>query len=270
MILVNVLLFVAIAAAIVALMLSAQGVAGERTIMLGEAARAGAIARGGELSAVAALRRDALEAPASDHAGEAWGRVAQDEVPIVGGSFDLAIADAQGRFNINSLAGDDPVAIEALGRIAAALRLPPEVSLRVAVLIRTGGPIDDLSPLRSAGLDAATTARLERLVTALPGTARVNLNAASEELLAILLDSPAKARMLVAVRERRGFLTPEDFDGGLPPGSGFTSDLYWVRTRVTIGDTRQQLTSLIARRREGARLVVAPVARWRGAQAPAL
>ena len=271
MIMVNVLLFVAITAAVVALMLSAQDVAAERSIMLADAARAQAIARGGELSAVVALRRDAIAAPDSDYAGEPWGKVAQKDGPIVGGRFDLAIADAQSRFNVNALAGDDPTAIETLAKIAAALRLPPDAALRAAALIRTVGPIADLAPLRFAGLDQATMARLAGLVTALPGRTPVNLNSASEPLIAIMSGSAASARLLVATRAQRGFLTAEDFGAmqlPVPPGAGFTSDLYWVRTRVTIGGTSQQLTSLIARRRDQQRLTVAPIARWRGAAAP--
>ncbi len=272
MILINVLLFVAIAAAVVALMLSAQDVAAERSVMLAEAARAQAIARGGELSAVVALRRDALAAPDSDYAGEPWGAVAQKDTPIVGGRFDLAIADAQSRFNVNALADDDPTAIETLAKIATALRLPPDAALRAAALIRTVGPIADLSPLRLAGLDPATMARLAELVTALPGTTKVNLNSASEPLIAIMTGDAAGARLLLAIRAQRGFLRPDDFGTAhvsLPPGAGFTSDLYWVRTRVTIGETSQQLTSLIARRRdERQRLTVAAIGRWRGAAAP--
>ena len=272
MILVNVLLFVAIASAVVALMLSSQDIAGERSAMLADAARAEAIARGGELSAIVALRRDAIAAPTSDYVGEPWGAVSQRDIAIAGGRFDLAVADAQSRFNVNALAGEDPIAIETLAKIATALRLPPDAALRAAALIRTVGPIADLTPLRFAGLDPATSAQLSELITAVPGTTTVNLNSASEPLIAIMTGDAARARMLVALRARRGFLTGQDFAAmGLPvpAGGGFTSDLYWVRTRVTVGETRQQLTSLIARRRdEQQRLSVAAIGRWRGAAAP--
>ena len=81
------------------------------------------------------------------------------------------------------------------------------------------------------------------------------------------------AHRLVDQRTRRGFLTAADFAVGgnsLPPGTGFTSDLYWVRTRATIGDSSQQLTSLIARRRQtDGTMRVAAVERWLGARPPA-
>ena len=62
MILVNVLMFVAIAAGLVLLMINREELALDRGLRTREAARALAIVRGGELSAVVALRRDAIEA----------------------------------------------------------------------------------------------------------------------------------------------------------------------------------------------------------------
>jgi type II secretory pathway component PulK len=59
--------------------------------------------RGGELSALVALRRDAEQSPEVDHVGEPWAKLSESGAPIEGGTFDLAIADAEGRFNINSV-----------------------------------------------------------------------------------------------------------------------------------------------------------------------
>ncbi|KAK0357815.1 hypothetical protein LTR94_037888, partial [Friedmanniomyces endolithicus] len=59
MILVNVLMFVAIASGLVLLMINREEVALDRSIRSREAARALAIVRGGELSALSALQRDA-------------------------------------------------------------------------------------------------------------------------------------------------------------------------------------------------------------------
>ncbi|MBV8971514.1 MAG: general secretion pathway protein GspK, partial [Sphingomonadaceae bacterium] len=99
MILVNVLAVVAVATALVAAMLD-TGAAIDRAAAWRDAARARAIARGGELSAIAALRRDTD--PARDDRSEAWARVAQAPTPIAGGRFALTIDDAQGRFNVNA------------------------------------------------------------------------------------------------------------------------------------------------------------------------
>jgi general secretion pathway protein K len=138
-------------------------------------------------------------------------------------------------------------------------------------LIRLYGPLTDLTPLGRAGLDPAIVARLSALVTALPYDSKVNLNAVSEPLLAILLDDPAAARRLIVQRQRRGFLTAADLaEQGVtvPPGTGFASDLFWVTARARIGDTGQRMTSLLARRRlpDGS-VRVMPVGRWLGANA---
>ena len=97
MILVNVLMFVAIAAGLVLLMINREELALDRGLRTREAARALAIVRGGELSAVVALRRDAEQSPEVDHVGEPWAKLSESGAPIEGGSFDLAIADAEGR-----------------------------------------------------------------------------------------------------------------------------------------------------------------------------
>lgn len=267
MILVNVLMFVAIASGVVMLMISREDAALHRAARYREAARAMAIVQGGELSAVAALRRDT--APASDNAAEPWAKVAQHETPVPGGSFSLAVADAQGRFNINQLMVGDSANVEVLRRMARLAGLPLETVPRAIELVRLYGPITDLAPLQFAGLDPATLRLLSGLVTALPSPSKVNVNAASEPLLALLLDDPDAARKLVEARERAGYLTDADFARAgvaMPTTAGFTSDFFWVRTRVVIGDTRQQRTALLARRRtDDDRVIVEPVGYWRGA-----
>ncbi len=272
MILINVLLFVAIASGILLLMISSEDSALERASRMREAARAQAVARGGETSAVVALRRDALSAPDTDNATEPWAALAERAAPIEGGSFDLAIADAQGRFNVNAVMSGDAGAVMMLGRVGAAAGLPASDVPKAVQLIRLSGPISDLRPLRLAGFDAATLTRLSGLITALPFETQINLNAATEPVLALLLDDPAAAATLIAERQRRGYLTPDDFRAlriTVPPGAGFTSSLFWVRTRVRIGDTSQQLTSLIARERDPQqRLRVAVIGRWTGASPP--
>jgi general secretion pathway protein K len=107
MILLNVLLFVTLAAGIVAAMIVSQDIAIGRATQMREAAQAMAIAEGGVLSAITALRRDALDQPESDHVGEPWAAVREAGAKIEGGTFDLAVSDAQGRFNVNNLRGDD-------------------------------------------------------------------------------------------------------------------------------------------------------------------
>lgn len=275
-ILINVLLFVAIASAVLLLMITAEEAALHRSARLAEASRARAAALGGELSAIVALRRDALVAPDTDNAREAWARVAQHDTAIRGGRFDLAVADAEDRFNVNLLLRDDPAALALGARIAQSLGIAPDLLDGVVQYVRVVGPISDLGPFRAARLEPAQRAQLAALVTALPADSRVNLNSVNEDLLGIMLGDPAAAHALVAVRAAHGLLTPEDLllqHVALPPLGSFQSHLFWVRARVRIGDTSQQLTSLLERASEGRRIVVRPIARWWGepaGQAPAL
>ncbi|MGI4876531.1 MAG: hypothetical protein ACRYG4_03515 [Janthinobacterium lividum] len=263
MILVNVLALVAVAAAVVMMMLGVEDPALDRAIKLREAAQALAVANGGELTAVVALRRDMTTGPGSDDPTEPWAKVAQAKTPIAGGSFTLTIADAQGRFNVNAAGGGGEPALAA---ITTSLGLAPDIASRIAKSIADRGRIDTLDELARAGIDAETIAALRPLVTALPGKADVNVNAASIGVLAPLLGDKVGARILVDRRDRAGRLTPLDFAAtglSLPAGTGFTSDHFVVTTTVTIGGTTQTLTSLLERRHGKPPSVVA-ISRQRG------
>jgi general secretion pathway protein K len=272
MILVNVLMFVAIAAGLVLLMINREELALDRALRTREAARALAIVRGGELSALTALRRDSVASPDVDYPAEGWGKLSEAGAPIEGGSFDLAIADAEGRFNINSVRTGEAASVILFQTIGNDVGLSPEQIIAAVQYVRVDGPVTDLRPLRMAGVEPKVADRLERLVTALPGTTALNLNAADGEMLRILFRDPQVAARLVAVRDRQGFLTLKDLSDQnvtMPWGASFRSNTFWVRTRATIGGTSQQGATLIQRRRtpEGA-VEVVPVERWRGAAVP--
>ena len=274
MILVNVLMFVAIASGLVLLMINREEVALDRSIRSREAARALAIVRGGELSALSALQRDARVAPEADYPGEAWGAIGEKGIAIEDGSFDLAIADAEGRFNVNSVRRElDPIPQLLFLRIAKAAGIEEEKAVAAIALIRERGPVQDLRPL-AVFLPPEQAQLLARMVTALPGDTAINLNAATPELMAVLFE-PDKAERLVAIRNRQGYLSQDDLareDVTLPGGTRFKSDHFWVRTRATIGGTVQQGATLIQRveRKEGAQSVsvAVPVERWRNAAIP--
>jgi len=274
MILVNVLMFVAIASGLVLLMINREEVALDRSIRSREASRALAIVRGGELSALSALQRDARVSPEADYPGEPWGAIGENGIAIDGGSFDLAIADAEGRFNVNSVRRDlDPIPQLLFLRIAKAAGIEEEKAVAAIALIRDRGPVQDLRPL-AVFLPAEQAQLLARMVTALPGDTAINLNAATPELMAVLFE-PDKAARLIAIRNRQGYLSKDDLareDVTLPGGTRFKSDHFWVRTRATIGGTVQQGATLIQRfeRKEGAQNVPVAVAveRWRNAAIP--
>lgn len=272
LILVNVLMFVAIAAGLVVIMINREELALDRGLRSREAARAQAIVRGGELSALVALRRDAEVAPEVDHVGEPWAKLSESGAPIDGGTFDLAIADAEGRFNINALRVGDVASMILFQAIGNAVGLTPEQVIAATEYVRLRGPVTDLRPLRLAGIDPQVADRLERLVTALPGTTALNINAADQEMLSILFRDPQVAARLAAVRERQGFLTLDDLSREhvtMPWGASFRSNTFWVRTRATIGGTSQQAATLIVRRHTSdGKVQVFPVERWRNAAVP--
>lgn len=269
-ILLNALAVVAVASAAVLLMISTQEFAVTRSSGVREAAQAQAYARGGELSAVSALRRDMVDAPATDHAREPWAEVADEDVEIRGGRFSLAISDAQDRFNLNSPLSGGLNARANLDAVVAAAGLPPQAAERIHLYVTTLGPVDDVADLAVLGLDARGLARLSDLVVVLPPEATLNVNTAGPEVLGAILRNPVAGRLLVARRNATGFLTSADFEGVgvIPPsGVGFTSDHYRVTTEVQVGDTRQRLVSLLRRRRVGGVPEVVVIRRQREAAA---
>ena len=272
MILVNVLMFVAIASGLVLLMITREEIALDRGLRVREAARAMAAVRGGELSALVALRRDAIAAPDVDSSAEPWATLSERGAPIEGGSFDLAIADAQGRFNVNLLRSGEAAPTILFQEVARAAGLDEEQTVRAVEAVRLSGPFTDLRPLRFAGLPPKVLTQLQALVTALPGETGVNLNAATPEVMTILFRDPVIAGRLIEVRARNGQLTQADLASqnvSLPLGTSFRSNTFWVRTRAKIGDTVQQGATLI-QRRPGANGVVqvVPVERWLNAAVP--
>lgn len=272
MILVNVLLFVAIASGLVLLLITREELALDQSVRMREAARAMAAVEGGELSAIVALRRDQKDAPDVDYAAEGWGAVAEAATPIEGGTFELAIADAEGRFNINALRRGDASSLLLFQTLADTAGFDEDQVVQAIGYVRSFGPVTDLRPLRLAGFDPAKVDRLERLVTALPGNTTINLNAADPELLTILFRDPVSVQRLLETRKRNGHITSEDLSRqGVvqPPGTSFRSNTFWVRTRATIGETSQQFAALIQRRVvDDDRAETVPVMRWWNAAVP--
>ncbi|WP_315761819.1 type II secretion system protein GspK [Sphingomonas sp. Y38-1Y] len=272
LILINVLLFVAIASGLVLLMVNREELALDGALRMREASRAAAIVRGGELSALTALRRDAEEAPEADHRGEPWAAVAESGIAIEGGTFDLAVADAEGRFNINNVRSGQSAAVILFESIARDAGLTPEQIVQAIGYVRAAGPVTDLRPIRLVGLEPGAADRLATMVTALPAETQISLNAAGRELLTLMLRDPVVVERLLAVRDRRGFIDAEDLTREgltMPPGTRFASDHFWVRTRARIGGTSQQGAALIERRkREDGTPETVVVERWRGAAIP--
>ena len=130
-ILINVLVALALGAAIVVLMFTSQENLVDRTRRSAAATQAEALALGAEASLVAALRRDMKEAPETDHMAEPWALAAQEEVQLETGSFSITVRDAQARFDLNALAAGRLAQQQTLARLMTALQLPDQVALDI-------------------------------------------------------------------------------------------------------------------------------------------
>ena len=276
MVLVNVLVIVLLATTVLALMLTSGDAEIDRSIALRDAGQAQAIAHGGELSAVAALRRDLARGNTGVTLSDGWARIGDRNAAVEGGHFTLAVSDAQARFNLNRLARGDVASRATFGDIAVAAGLERGLADRIALLFATNGRVADLAPLMALAPQSDIAERLAPFCTLLPVDTDVNLNTAPEPLIAALFGSPVVARLIVGQRDREGGLNAAGLALNhilLPPGTGLSSAWFWVRDRVTIGGSTQGLTSLIHTGFAANAPQANVVARWRGRpplQAPPL
>ena len=238
-----VLVILALCSAVVVAMVTVSEGSITRSRYYDEAAAAQALVAAGEATAVIALRRDLATSPAIDHVHEPWAEVNQAEVAVANGRFSLTLADAQGLFNLTTLATEGVLAQSRLADILAALGLKADLA----------GQIIAARPARLAdlSLNAEDLAKLATMVTVLPQATPVNVNAAPVALLAVLLTNPVQAKLLEARRAKLGFLTPEDVSGlgiVLPAGLGFNASYFDLTVTAQVGDTVVTETALIARR----------------------
>lgn len=250
-VLINVLVTLALASAVLYAMISLSDLSIARSQRYSEAAQAQALIAAAEASLISALARDMIEAPETDNLTEGWARIAQQPVSIAGGSFALVIEDAQARINLNSDAMRGAQGAQTLRRVGEALDLPADVAARVRARLAQRMPLNRLGDLSAeAGLTPAEVAALARFLTVLPTSTDVNLNTAPEEVIGVLTGSLTQAASLIAIRNRNGSLTPQDVEQARmipPPGIGFTSSWFRATTTVRVGTTTQQISSLIQR-----------------------
>ena len=265
-ILVNVLVALALGAALVTLMLTSQNGAIDRARRAGAVAQAEALALGAETSVLVALRRDMTDAPETDHLGEAWAQAAQAETVLETGRFSVTLRDAQSGFDLNSLGAGGLAQLELLTRLVSELELPPETANRVARAVREDGPLVRLGQV--AGLDKEARAKLEPFVSFLPRPATVNLNTADPLLMGVLLGSRTAARRLADLRTRNGALVAQDLlDLGIVAagGTGFVSDVWDVDVLAEVDGVEVTLTSRLVRQRAPGRVEVIVASRRFGA-----
>ncbi len=246
-----VLVILALTSAVVVTMVTVSESSVDRSRMNAEATSAQALLSAGEVTAEIALRRDLATSPAIDHGHEDWAKVNQSDIAIADGRFGLILADAQGLFNLTSLATEGVLAQNRLRDIVAALDLKADLAPRI-IAAMTSAPPTRLDQLRdTAGISVDDLASLSGMVTILPRPTPVNVNSAPVALLTVLLNNPLQAKLLEARRAKLGFLTPADVAAlgvVLPAGLGFRSTYFRLRVTVQVGTTVTAQDSLIERR----------------------
>lgn len=268
-ILVNVLVTLALGAALVTLMLTAQDAELDRARRMAAMTQAEAIALGAEASVVVALRRDMIDAPDTDHLAEPWAQVAQEQVALGPGLFSVRLHDMHARLDLNGIAGGGLAAQQALLRLVAILGLPPDTTTTLMGALAQRGPLTGLDQI--AGLSDDARVMLAPYVTFLETGGGVNLNTAGPEVMTAMIGSATPVSRLIAVRKRAGFLTRGDLtDAGVVAvaGAGLTSDVWEAEITVEVDGVFLTLTSRVVRLREVGRIDVVVVSRRFGARSP--
>jgi len=223
-----------------------------------------------------------------DHLGESWA-MGLPTLPVEGGFISASIVDAQSRFNLNSVWGNDVSSLanlQILRRLLEVLKLDPALANALADWIdsdseaRAGGAedIDYLvlsPPYRAAnrllasvdelrlvrGFDAETTAALLPFVTVLPVvTNNINVNTASPEVLAALVPGLelSGASAIAEGRDGQPISSLPDFQKRLPQGVGMpkngvsvSSEHFLVTLDTSIGRYQQRSEALLVRTNGG-------------------
>jgi len=223
-----------------------------------------------------------------DHLGERWA-MGLPTLPVEGGSISAAIVDAQSRFNLNSVWGNDPASVanlEVLQRLLNVLKLNPLLANALVDWIdpdsepRPGGAEDTdylilNPPYRAAnrlltsldelrlvrGFDDKTVAALTPYVTVLPVvTNNINVNTASPEVLAALVPGldVAAASAIAGGRKDRPIADLPDFLKRLPQGvsmpkngASVSSEYFLVKLDTSIGRHQRSSEALLARTNGG-------------------
>jgi general secretion pathway protein K len=280
---VTAILIVAVAAAAASMMLAQQAAMLDQTMLVASRAQADVYAQAGLDWARGVLSQDA-KASAADSLDEGWAR------PIAGMPVDRAIvagdiADEQGKFNLNNLVTasnqrSEPD-IKLLRQLLALLDLAPDLADAVVDWIDRD---DDLTsaagaesgyylglprPYRAAnapmlqvdelyrvrGFDAKIVARLRPFVTAVPERTTINVNTASDVVVAASFGVPReKAISLLAGRNERPFGDKAAFvtratAAGLIPVNEYDvkSGWFFVRIQVAQDDVQVATESLLKR-----------------------
>lgn len=218
--------------------------------------------------------------------------LAADPSNNVGGGPEAFLAgriqDAQARYNLRNLVSDEQqlvsAEVAALERLCDLVELPPEAARRVALGLRaswswkplnaaltppTGAPnnasddnpdrplrVERLEQLTWLGVDANTVQRLRPFVDVLPVRTPVNVNTASREVLAAVLNIDAgSAERLVRQRQRAAYTSLDKVRAQLPENTpvegnrlSVQTGFFWVSGRLRLEERVLEERSLVQRR----------------------
>ena len=273
------ILIVAVAASAAAMMLSQQAAMLDQTMLVASRAQADQYAAAGLDWARGVLAQDA-RASAVDSLDEGWAK------PIVGLPVERAvvsgaIADEQGKFNLNNLVDKgrrSEADIQLFRQLLAGLGLSPELAEPVVEWILPNGPdayyLSLARPYRSAhgmltqvdelyrirGFDAKSVERLRPYVTALPERTSINGNTVNDRVLAAAFGvAPEKVAALLAERRAKPFETREAFVARLGQENlirvnEFDVKSGWFSVRIAVRQDDVQLgTEALVRRDDAAK-----------------
>lgn len=235
------------------------------------------------------LREDARSG-GSDHLGEPWAvplaearlstflaaeaNTTDDDGPEA--FLSGLITDLQARYNLRNLVDKtgavDPAELAVLQRLCDQAGVPSQTALQLASgLIAAWADADgaalapdDLAQLEWLGLRADTVQRLTPYLTLLPASTPLNLNTASREVIAAVLDGLdlGSAERLVQLRKRKPFASLDDVKRALPDApaiaanrAGVTSRYFEVTGRLRLEDRLLVEVSTIDRRPGGGDVV---------------
>jgi len=240
--------------------------------------------QGAEAWAADILRQDLVDSPDSDSFADIWA-IELAPLPVEGGTIAGRLEDLQGRFNINNLLNQDGTengfAVAQFERLLVSLNLDPTVAGRLVdwldadseprfpdggediayasetIPYRTPNAIVTSSTelMALAGIDATAYAALEPYVTALPQGTRINVNTASDYVLASLSDDIdlATANSLIFERGDAAFVDIETSFGGLVEADVLAtmidpvSSHFLLTATVTLGNSQTTIRSVLQR-----------------------
>lgn len=229
------------------------------------------------------LRQDLVKSPDSDNLGEDWA-TQLPPLPIDGGTIQGRVEDLQGRFNLNNLiqndGKEDPIEVAQFQRLLKLVGLDPALSGAVIDWLDPDGDAhfpsggedsvyaDADPPYRTPntmittptelmavkGFDKESYAKLAPYVTALPRGTKLNVNTASDVVLASLSDTLdiATADSLIEERGDTGFPDINGAFQGLVDSDVLqridgVTEHFMLTATITLGDSRMTFHSVLQR-----------------------